>query len=262
MVQRCSIRFLTVLIFSFVSCALLSQDSHAGCTKDTDCKGDRICENGQCVSPRGNADHDVSEFNPNIHYMLIANHNGKVLDVGLERVHNPAVPRSDLDNVLVYQRHNGDNQKWKIEKLSGGYYRLICVHNGKALDVGLNDVYNPANPRSKRDNVLVYKWHGGDNQRWKIERLDDGSYRLTAKHNGKALDVGLEDRHNPAVPNSDRDNVLVYGWHGGKKPAVEHRGSPLTARETEKFFMAGFIMIKYLRAVIVNVNTSSPASFF
>lgn len=22
-----------------------------GCTKDTDCKGDRICENGKCVSP-------------------------------------------------------------------------------------------------------------------------------------------------------------------------------------------------------------------
>src|SRR6185369_3107868 len=25
-----------------------------GCTKDTDCKGDRVCEAGQCVSPTGN----------------------------------------------------------------------------------------------------------------------------------------------------------------------------------------------------------------
>jgi len=24
----------------------------AGCSKDTDCKGDRICSNGMCVSPR------------------------------------------------------------------------------------------------------------------------------------------------------------------------------------------------------------------
>lgn len=28
----------------------------AGCSKDTDCKGDRICENAVCVSPRGAAD--------------------------------------------------------------------------------------------------------------------------------------------------------------------------------------------------------------
>ncbi|MBI5479628.1 MAG: hypothetical protein HY906_12265 [Deltaproteobacteria bacterium] len=25
----------------------------AGCAKDTDCKGDRVCENGRCVEPRG-----------------------------------------------------------------------------------------------------------------------------------------------------------------------------------------------------------------
>lgn len=28
----------------------------AGCSKDTDCKGERICENAVCVSPRGGVD--------------------------------------------------------------------------------------------------------------------------------------------------------------------------------------------------------------
>src|SRR5438876_1212788 len=33
------------------SVLLASALAHAGCTKDTDCKGDRVCDAGKCVSP-------------------------------------------------------------------------------------------------------------------------------------------------------------------------------------------------------------------
>lgn len=42
---------LALLTSTTLGACRLSRD--ARCTKDTDCKGDRVCENGQCVSPPG-----------------------------------------------------------------------------------------------------------------------------------------------------------------------------------------------------------------
>ncbi len=40
----------------FLHLLLLVGPAHAGgCSKDTDCKGDRICESGECVAPAGAA---------------------------------------------------------------------------------------------------------------------------------------------------------------------------------------------------------------
>jgi hypothetical protein len=38
-------------LFTGVSLLSVSSLSHAQCTKDTDCKGDRVCEAGSCVAP-------------------------------------------------------------------------------------------------------------------------------------------------------------------------------------------------------------------
>ena len=43
-------RTLFGMVLVFALCAL-PLAAHAGCDKDTDCKGDRICVNGQCVTP-------------------------------------------------------------------------------------------------------------------------------------------------------------------------------------------------------------------
>lgn len=37
---------------SCIALALASISAHAQCTKDTDCKGDRICERGTCTAPK------------------------------------------------------------------------------------------------------------------------------------------------------------------------------------------------------------------
>jgi hypothetical protein len=54
--------------------------------------------------------------------------------------------------------------------------------------------------------VVVRPWDGGTNQQWKIESLGDGSYRLTARHSGKVLDV------NYSMDN--QANVVQHEWHG------------------------------------------------
>lgn len=78
-------------------------------------------------------------------------------------------------------------------------YRLVAKHSGRVLDVNLPD----------RDQAPVVQnaWHGGDNQRWRIEPLGDGTYRLVAKHSGRVLDVNLPDR--------DQARVVQHTWHGG-----------------------------------------------
>ena len=78
-------------------------------------------------------------------------------------------------------------------------YRLVAKHSGRVLDVNL--------PDRDQANVVQHTWHGGDNQRWRIEPVGDGSYRLVAKHSGRVLDVNLPDR--------DQANVVQHTWHGG-----------------------------------------------
>ena len=79
------------------------------------------------------------------------------------------------------------------------YYRLIAKHSGLVLDVNLG--------QDEQANVVQHTWHGGDNQRWKIEPVGDGYYRLIAKHSGLVLDVNLGQ--------GDQANVVQAGWHGG-----------------------------------------------
>ncbi len=44
------VRF-TILVMVGVALFVTPMDARAGCEKDTDCKGDRICVEGECVSP-------------------------------------------------------------------------------------------------------------------------------------------------------------------------------------------------------------------
>jgi len=41
------------------------------------------------------------------------------------------------------------------------YYRLVAKHSGLVLDVNLG--------KGEQANIVQASWHGGDNQRWKIE---------------------------------------------------------------------------------------------
>src|SRR3954462_15014068 len=42
---------LVVGLLGGMSCLLVPSLSHAQCSKDTDCKGERVCEAGACVAP-------------------------------------------------------------------------------------------------------------------------------------------------------------------------------------------------------------------
>lgn len=66
--------------------------------------------------------------------------------------------------------------------VSGGVYKLIARHSGKALDIVEGSTVNGA---------LVHQWDyfGGNSQKWKLEYLENGYYKITSQHSLKVLDV-------------------------------------------------------------------------
>ncbi|HZP65754.1 MAG TPA: hypothetical protein VFB32_05545 [Rudaea sp.] len=54
-------------LLAFALVVALCANARADCTKDTDCKGDRVCENGRCVNPYSSSssdDDDTSDTRP------------------------------------------------------------------------------------------------------------------------------------------------------------------------------------------------------
>jgi hypothetical protein len=126
-------------------------------------------------------------------YTLTARHSGKCLDVA------GASGKSGA-NVLQWDCHGKDNQKWRLVSRGGDFYALMASHSGRCLDVSGASGNNGAN-------VLQWDCHGKDNQAWRITKEGDGSYRLTARHSGKCLDVSGASGKNGA-------NVLQWDCHG------------------------------------------------
>ena len=60
-------------------------------------------------------------------------------------------------------------------------------------------------------NIQQWDCHGGDNQRWILTPLSDGSYRIDSKHSGKCIDLALSE----GGQTFNGSNILQWDWHGG-----------------------------------------------
>ncbi|MEZ4542238.1 MAG: RICIN domain-containing protein, partial [Chloroflexota bacterium] len=84
---------------------------------------------------------------------------------------------------------------------------LSARHSGQPLDVTGGSTAGGAQ-------IIQWPYHGGDNQLFHLEPLDDGSYRLVAVHSGKVLDVTAASTENGA-------KVIQWDWHGGPNQRFE-----------------------------------------
>jgi Ricin-type beta-trefoil lectin domain len=82
------------------------------------------------------------------------------------------------------------------------YYTLVAKHSGKCLDVAGKSLQNSAN-------VQQWSCTGGDNQRWTLVAMGDGSYEVVGKQSGKCLDVAGQSLLNAA-------NIQQYTCWGGQ----------------------------------------------
>jgi thermitase len=108
-------------------------------------------------------------------YQVVNVNSGKCLDVKDKLIPNNTPVQQFGCNMV------GENQKWQIEPLGSGLYKLTAMHSGRVLDVTGGDL----NDGSK---VIQWDYLGGSNQKWLIQASGSG-YRLVAQHSGKCLDV-------------------------------------------------------------------------
>lgn len=83
----------------------------------------------------------------------------------------------------LWDCYGGENQRFYLEAMGDGYYRLKAAHSNLCLDAG--DFGNP------NDGASLRQWSCGNtpSQQFKVEYVDSNYYRLVAKHNGKCVDV-------------------------------------------------------------------------
>ena len=123
-----------------------------------------------------------------------AKHSNKVLDVA-------GISTANGAHIQQWDYLGGDNQKWRLESVGGGYYKIVAQHSGKVLDVVGKSTANGAR-------IQQYDYLGGDNQKWRLEPLDEGYYRIVAKHSGKVLDV-------VGVSTANGAQIQQWDWVGG-----------------------------------------------
>lgn len=112
-------------------------------------------------------------------------------------------------NLQIYSNNGTDAQKFYIEKMYDGYYRILNAKSGKVIDVKGN---------GKTDNINIHQYAANDTeaQRWSILKNDDGSWSFISQGGNRALSVAAS---NFAL----KSNVLQYTYAGspGQKFVVE-----------------------------------------
>ncbi len=111
----------------------------------------------------------VSLFNYTGTFQLVARHSNKVVDIG--------------SNGYAIQNTNtkATSQQWNLVQV-GGYYKVLNVNSGKALDVSNGSLADSAS-------ILEYPYSGSDNQLWSVHNLGNGYFELINKNSDKALEV-------------------------------------------------------------------------
>ena len=109
---------------------------------------------------------------------------------------------ANYGNIHIWENKREQQQKFMIKQINDtGYYEIINMNSGKALDV-----YNGDQKIST--NVDQYERNNTDAQKWIIKNCGDGYYTIISKCNNLALDVqgGLSNRNGT--------NIQVYFNNG------------------------------------------------
>lgn len=97
------------------------------------------------------------------YYIVMPLSSGKVLDVKGGNKH-------ELANIIQYDFHGGENQLWKIEDEGEGYFSVRAKYDNDMCW----DIYQASNLNGKP--LSIYPCNGGDNQKFKFEKVDKTVY--------------------------------------------------------------------------------------
>ena len=101
--------------------------------------------------------------------------------------------------VQLYQGNKTTAQKFKVQHLGGGYYKITCVASGKVLDVSGGSTKNGAI-------LQQYTWNGSESQRWIIKAQSGGTYSILTAINGNVIDL-------PGARATNSNKLQMYQWN-------------------------------------------------
>ena len=112
--------------------------------------------------------------------------------------------RNNTANIQVFKKQSANRQKFKVEYLGDGCYKIMSVYSNKVLDAENNGM-------QKETNVCQYQQNNpiSNNQKWIIKNAGDGYYYIISKLNGLYLDLYKGSATNGS-------NVQLYTGNGGK----------------------------------------------
>jgi fructan beta-fructosidase len=143
----------------------------------------------------------TNAIQPGSIYEIQARHDGKVMDA------NGSIDETPLQQ---WDWLGGANQKWKVNLVAAGYwqsfgnwvppyYSFTSQGNGKVMDLRDGSTSNGAV-------VQQYDWENNDNQKWQIEGIGGGFYKIISKATStNGGNESVEVQCNPP------DNGLVNG---------------------------------------------------
>lgn len=128
---------------------------------------------------------EVQALNNDEYEIAIAKNTNMVLDID-----------EASSNLQIWEcNHASNNQKFQLEYLGQGYYKITCKKTGKVLTVGTNN------------NVGQADYTNSDKQKWRIEIGKEGYFLVKSKATGLYLDVA-------GGASSNGTNIHVYTGNG------------------------------------------------
>lgn len=115
-------------------------------------------------------------------------------------------PITNMTNVQINKNTNSDNQKWKIQSLNNGYYKITSLDSNFNMDVTWGGY-------SSGTNVWMYYSNNSNSQAWYLKETSDGYFNIISKHNNLYLDVsggGSKDGTNIQVYNGNGSNAQKF----------------------------------------------------
>ena len=149
--------------------------------------------NGSSNNQSGNSETPKKTIDNGTYVFKSAINKDYVLDVS-----NAA--KFDRANVQIWKNANVSQQRFKVEYLNNGYYKITSENSGKVLDVDNAGKYDETN-------VQQYSYNGTDAQLWQIKDVGNGYYSLVSKCSGKYLDVS------GGIASNGR-NIQIYTSNG------------------------------------------------
>ncbi|MDR0501102.1 MAG: RICIN domain-containing protein [Coriobacteriales bacterium] len=124
------------------------------------------------------------------------------LQLGGRNIDIPARSTEQGKQAIIWDDNLSGNQRFRLKGVGNGYYNIINVNSGLALDISGARIANGAE-------VIQWPLNGSDNQKWSLVATADGAYMIASALNSNyVLDINGGGEFSGS-------KLIIWKRHGG-----------------------------------------------